>query len=505
VLLSSQFLEQNGTRCYCERCCAKFLIKKIGHFIEIESTEVEIIPMSNHELTFEKARKWYFLGTDAYNVIFTMTGRELKHLYDSKLVVVFIDCYDLISFLFPKDMLIHDDHYEWNRTLWSNVFDTLHGNDNLKICVSPPTCLELFHFLERKAYYVYKGTPTITNEDQRNWQVFLKKLTLNQYALSLTESLINQASKTVSDLLKLKELIIQRKVINASEVFDYSKPDWKAFVSIVSPKFDSQKAAEFLKQQRQGYLSRKKNGPPLDLYNLGLDSFSVNIDISNITQTIYIDSVCEDTKFTFTSHGIYLILCCHKERGFWKKDKEAPPVMNSLLPLFLSKALRQFPSYREATEFFIGTQFAFKNYLLEFSKLRRDYPDLQRYIEHPESLKYLAENKLRKPDAFQKAESYILDYCGYCLPGASGNIPSRIEIGPTGIKYKEDELLKFAKDEELKKKRGEEMLDAARRTFRELQIFSPEKVSEIYYPHDETTSQLLLKLSGYSFSDWENK
>jgi len=453
-------------------------------------------------LTFEEARRWYFLATDAYNVISTMTERELKNLYAGKLVVLFIDCYDLISFLFPKDMLIHDDHYEWNRALWNEVFETLHSNDNLKICVSPPTCLELFHFLERKAYYVYKGAPIITREDKKDWNQFWKKLLPNQYALSLTETLIDPASKKVPDLLKLKDLIIQRKVINASEVFDYSKRDWRGFVNIVSPKFDSRKAEEFLRRQRQEYLSRKQGEPPLDLYNLGLDTFSVNIDISNITQTIYIDSVSKDTRFTFTSHGIYLILCCHKQRGFWKLDKEDAPVMNSLLALFLSKALRRFPSFKEAMEFFVGTQFAFKNYLSEFSKLRRNYPDLQRYIEGPERLKHLAKNKIRKPVAFQKAESYILDYSGYCLPGISGTIPERIEIGPTGVKYKSDKLLEFARNEKLKKRRGEEILEATRRTFHELQIFNPEKVSQIYYPHDETTSQLLLKLSGYSFSDW---
>jgi hypothetical protein len=149
------------------------------------------------ELTFEEARRWYYFATDAYNVIRTMAARELKTLYDGSLVVVFIDCYDLISFLFPRDMLIHEDHYDWINTIWNQTFETLHGNDNLKICISPPSCLELFHFLSKKADYVYNGSPQITREDVRDSERFSRKLLSNQYALSLTKDLIDPVSKKI--------------------------------------------------------------------------------------------------------------------------------------------------------------------------------------------------------------------------------------------------------------------------------------------------------------------
>ncbi len=459
------------------------------------------------ELTYEEARKWYFFATDAYNVIRTMAERELKNQFEKNLVVLFIDCYDLISFLFPRGMLMYDEHYDWNRTLWNQTFETLHGNDNLKICVSPPSCLELFHFLERKAYYVYKGAPVITKEDEKNSTTFLRKLWANQYALSLTDVLLDKASKKVPHLLKLEDLIKKKKMINACEVFDYSKPDWQDFVKIVSAKFESQRAEEFLRKQRVQYLSQKKGRIPVDLGTVGVDQFSVNIDISNIAQTIYIDSLVKDTKFTFTSHGIYLILCCHRDRGYWKDEKEEAPVMNSLLALYLAKALREFRSYEEAHDFFLGAKFAFRNYLKEFIKLLRKNSELKDYIRNPDRVKIVGAKTLQKHDKFMNAELYLLEYCSDCFPGMPSMSPDNLEITATGAKYlkeyNEDEVLRFARDEEFRRARGEDMLKAAKETIGEVGIFTPDRVAEYYFPPGEVTSKLLLKLSGYSFHDWE--
>lgn len=454
------------------------------------------------ESTFEDARRWYYFATDAYNVIRTMAARELKNLYDGN-VVVFMDCYDLISFLFPRDMLIHEDHYDWINTIWNQTFETLHGNDNLKICISPPSCLELFHFLNKKADYVYRGAPYLSKEDERNSETFCRKLLANQYALSLTKNLIDPASNKIRYLNKLKDLIDQRKVVNASEVFDYSKkPDWKKFTKIVSSNFEPKKAENFLREHRQQYLSRKRGGPPVDLSTLGLDSFSVNTDISNISQTVYINALSKPTEsFTFTSHGVYLLLCCHKDGGSWRDKTKEAPVANSLLPLYLAKSLREHLSYDEALDFFSGAKFAFKNYLKEFKKFMS--PELEMYIRRPRSMKYNAKKKIRMPENFINAERYLTNYCSKCFPGAPLVSKDTIKIGPTGVKYDKDEILQFATDKELKKIRGVEILEATKKTIKDLGFYDPKKVAIDYYPPGEETSQLLLKLSGYSFSDWE--
>ena len=454
------------------------------------------------EISFEDARRWYFFATDSYNVIHTMVKRELKTLYGSNLTVLFIDCYDLISYLFPKNMLIHEEHYDWNRAIWDKTFDALHGYDNLKICVSPPSCLELFHFLDKKAHYVYEGAPKISYDDQKNSDLFYKKLLANQYAYSLTNTLVDRASKKVPQLQKLKNLINNNIVVNASDVFDYSKSNFGDIEKTVATKFEPKKAQQYLQNHRLQYLSHQKNAPPVDLTNLGLETFSVNIDMSNITQTIYLNSVSKNTRFTFTSHGVYLLLTCHRDRGYWKDDKTDAPVMNSLLALFLARTLREFESYQEAEEFFIGAQFAFKSYLREFKKQMDENLTFGAYMAKPKRMKHLAKNKLIKSKEFLNSETFIIQNCSVCFPEIPTTGEDKFEIGPTGIKYDKNDLVDFSKDEELRKERGHEILEASRSTISDLGIFSPEKVAGSYLPPDERTSNLLLKLKGYSFDDW---
>lgn len=453
------------------------------------------------ELSFKEARRWYFIALDAYNSIRTMVPRELKNMYEDNLLVMFIDCYDLISYLFPKDTLIHEDHYDWINAIWKQIFETLHGNDNLKICVSPPSSLELFHFLERKAYYVYNSAPKITKEDEQNRALFQSKLMKNQYAYSLTDTLFDQASKDVPGLRKLKTLLNQRKMINACDVFDYHEPNWKDCVKVVSRKFESTGAEKFLQKRRAYYLRYKRGELPIDLDDLGLDSFSVKIDISNIAQTIFINSKSPH-NFTFTSHGTYLILCCHRDSGYWKAKTEEAPVANALLGLYLAKSLRGFSSYEKASDFFLGAKFVFRNYLKEFSKNLTNNPGLRNFIYTP--TKKLARNTWNKSHEFIMAENYLFEYCDNCFPGVLADFRDSFKIGPTKVKqYSDDEVLQFAKDEEFKKSRGEAMLDVSRNAMKNTGFFSPEKVLNGYYPPTEETTRLLLKLEGYRFSDWE--
>jgi len=456
------------------------------------------------EFTYEQARREYFLAIDAYNVIQTMVERELRSVYESARVILFIDCYDLISYLFPRNMLARDEHYDWNKILWTTVFATLKDTDNLKICVSPPSALELFYFLKKKAQYIFEDSPNISDADLQDWKVFWRKLSLNMHAYSLTEELVDKASGKIRHLQKLKKLVEEGKIVNASNVFDYSRGDWNKILSSVAREFDMEGAAAFLREHRLRFLRKVRQEDPLSYLQTGLDTFSVDTDISNIVQTIYINQESKGfDRFSFISHGVYIILCTHRNVGFWKAKGQAP-VMNSLSALFLSAALRSFDNYQDAKEFYIGTQFAVRNYLSEFVVLLKNSSELENYIKAPLASKHLGDKKLEKTYNLKRAEDYISKYSGFLLPGASAAISTKTEIGPTGATVPE-EVLEFAKDKELRRKKGEELLAAARQSFIESGILSPDLVARVYYPPSDskTVNELLLSLSGYSFSDWD--
>src|SRR5574341_1188288 len=235
--------------------------------------------MPERELKYKDLRWRYFFATDVYNVIEKMVDRELRYLFDGEFIVNFMHCYDIIRYIFPSGLLYDEEHYNLINALWTEIFDTLHSSYNIKISFSPATCLELFHFLDRKAYTIYSA-PSVKKEDEKDWNRYWGLLLKNQHALTLIENLIDLNTKSIPYLKKLKDLIIGKKLISPTEVFDYSISNHKLYLKHVSTMFNIKKAEEILTKQRREYINRKKSTDQ-DIINLGLDSFLFFVDLSN--------------------------------------------------------------------------------------------------------------------------------------------------------------------------------------------------------------------------------
>ncbi|MEW5799810.1 MAG: hypothetical protein AB1728_12480, partial [Bacteroidota bacterium] len=386
------------------------------------------------------------------------------------------------------------------------TLSNISANDNLKITIPPPSALEFLYFLRQKGHIIYSA-PTIVKDDFKDMRSFMAKYKKNFHALSLTKNLLDPITKEVPQLKKLKALFKNKKITSASELFDYSNFDSKKFSRIVAPKFNAQGAFDFIKSKRKQYKLKIAQQGPEDLSHYGVDDFNVAVDISNICNTIYQNAVAsKDTIFSFLLHGMYPLLSVHPQNGFWKDRFSIAPAVHSIAGLLLSISLRSFKTYSEASEFFNGCIFAIKNYMREFQILLSNNLELREYISTPFNHINMSNTKIVKHDSLIEAEQYLTKYCHYCYPtNQAFPLQSPIDIGPTGLRYKFDEkdVVDFAQDEEGRKKHAEDILESTRQTFKDLNIFNPEHVDEGFQPPDQTTSKLLLALSGYSFKDWK--
>lgn len=466
--------------------------------------EIEATSEAGASVSFEEIRRWYFFATDAYNVLDRMLKRELRWVHEGKRVVLLIDCYDLIPYLFDQDVVFHEDHYEYTRGLWTEVFDALRPGDPLSICLSAPSALELFHFLDKKAEFVLHGVLPFGSEDAKRLdrlQSTLAKYRAAEYGLSLTDALIDPNSETIPQLGRLKELIRSGVVVGEERFFGNSPPGRKELNRVVGPIFNGDGAAKYLRKERHDYLAREKGEFTPDAKSLGLDTFSVNIDITNIEQTIYMDSTSKDELFTFTSHGMYLILCCHPSRGFWNPaDGSSAPVANSLLALFLVKSLRMYSdSYDDAEQFFSLMRGVLRVYLGELSRTIKSIGQLEAYIRNPRANSALAGKLITADRDLIQAESYFVDRC---LGQITGLRPKMVRIGLTGVPRESGSVMTFANDFEGRKNAHDEIAARAARSVTEMELLQPDQIVKTYEAPDERTTELLLKLEGYSLDDW---
>lgn len=453
-------------------------------------------------MLYSEVRRFYFLATDLHNAADRVLAHELDCLYEGKTVVVFIDCYDLIAFLFEEGKLTSDNHHDWIRRIWTETFRDLDASDNLKVTISPPTFLELSHYLERKAHYVYAGLPTVSRSDLKNWKTFFSKVLpiLDTYAE--TRQLVDEASGSVPHLALLRELMHEGKIVSANDIFDYSAADWKQYDRTVGRKFNSEGAANYLREKRSidgsGGIVRPSS-PEFE--------FAINVDVSNIAQTIFIsDTLQETTEIRLAAHGMWLLLCCRPDK-YWRDRSTEPPVINSWLALLLVRALRNFSTKDDAREYFSSVKTTARNFLTDLVAFIESDDGLSKYIHLPESRSDLANAELELPRRLEVIYEYLFEIAhNLCLPDPVEE-PTSIRVGVTGPRRRDtrrerEEAMEFLIDKEKQKEYAESVLGAIRNSLEETTVLRREEVTNLYYPPGEVATETLLKLDGYSLSDW---
>jgi hypothetical protein len=444
-------------------------------------------------MTLEEAERAYFFAADASDMLRRLVAKELRRMFDGELVVVFVDSYDLISFVFSRDLLVIDKHYAWNKALWTEVFRLIQPLDNLRITLSPPSCLEVFHILEKKALRVARGVPSITDEDAKDFKVFFSKLRKHNHAYAQTEQLIDMEKGEIRQFEIISTLIKQRKFVPADQLFSYKDVDWNNYVKIVGRLFDDYKARRYLMEQRSSYRDELRKDPATreHLTSLGLDDFTILVDTHNIAQTAYFDYISEDKTCMLSGHGVFLLTCCDSDLGTWKAERADNPVKNSMATLFLARAKRRFSQLSEAVDYFKGAQFVAEAYAKELLKTE----GISEFIaSKAEVRKKHRRRRVQKSRKLIGLESALREDCELVtLPAPVDEEPAHAEPEVT------EEVLRFARSEEKRLERAEVVLDASRKSMP--QIFKPEQ-QELFLPVDDRTRELLLKLQGHRLSDF---
>ena len=438
----------------------------------------------------------YFFAIDAFNVIDNICDIELKAVFSGKPVIIFIDCYDLIDYMFEKDQLLLDKHYDQINSLWNEVFSLIRPDDPIKIAISPPTALELFHFLQGKANFIHKRMPKIVSGTDMNLDTYFSKVKMALLALSFTEDLVDEAKGQIPQFEKLHTLISQGKLVSANTVFDYNEINKGSFLSTVSKLYDREGAYRFLMSQRQSYRTsmKKDKGQQESFLNLGLDNFTVLTDINNIAQTIFIDQSDSDKIYKLNSHGIFTLLCCNKQLGTWRGPERNEPVRNSLAALYLTRALRSSNSYNDAADFLRAAKGALRNYLTELIRL----PAVRQYIDSSQKTREArAFETVEKSRGFTHVEYSLKEYYGDIFLQRQPRAKSKTDISLT----RAQEAAEFSRDKTARKKRADKIRKAATVSVTKIVDFT-QISEEIFVPPDDHTKKLLLSLKGYSTSQW---
>jgi len=459
-------------------------------------------------LTFEEARKLRFLRLDTYNALKSIEHKELESVYSGKSCVFFIDVYDLVSHFFPNGLLFNNEHAPMMKLLFTETFLELKPEDPIKISITPASFLELFYLLERKAFKIW-SKPPINDKDLKilhsEPQLKLEKA-LRPYMndLSVTDNLLESSDiprlKYIDDIIKL---IKQKKIINSSEAYDYMSGSWDTFYSYSPQVFNATNARETLTGLREKYKSywNKYPGTQEDItyIDIGLDKFSIEVDLTNIRQTAYINSVSKNTNYSVISHGINLLKATSMN---WLGDTKDIPIKHSMISLLLPRILHSQRTLNDAKAVLHEVCRAMYHFLSEMHRiLRKGNREFWSYATEPKSYPHLAAKEIEGSDELLFLDEYIQRYCAIALLNSKKEYKTKLDIGITKISPGRDKVIEYARDEKKIKETGERLLEGGRRALKKL--FDADSVLDIYLPPDEVTTELLAKYKGgYSFGDF---
>lgn len=456
-------------------------------------------------LTFEEARKLRFLRIDAYNALKSIEHREIESLYSGKSCVLFIDIYDLVSHFFPNGLLFYNEHAPMMKLLFTEAFLELKPEDPIKISITPASFLEFFYLLERKAFKIW-SKPPIKKEDLQSvhserelgrvLRPYMNDLTVTD---NLLESTDVPRLKYIEDIMKL---IKQKKIINSSEAYNYMLGSWDKFYSYASLVFNAKNAREVLTDLREAYKRHwnKYPGTQKDMtyIDIGLDDFSISVDLTNIRQTAYISSVAKNTDYSLISHGINLLKAASMN---WLGDQKDIPIKHSMVALLLPRILHSQRTLNDAKAVLHEVCQAIYHFLGEMHRILGKNKEFWDYVNRPKKYQYLAAKEIEESDELLFIDEYIQKYCAIALLNSKKEYKTKLDIGITKVSLKRDKVLEYARDEKKIKQMGEKLLEGGRKALK--QLFDAESVLDIYYPPDEVTTELLAKYKGgYSFGDF---
>jgi len=456
-------------------------------------------------LTFEEARKLRFLRVDTYNALKSVEQREIESLYSGKSCVLFIDTYDLISHFFPNGLLFYNEHAPMMKLLFTEAFLELKPEDPIKISITPTSFLEFFYLLERTAFKIW-SKPPIKKEDLQilHSESELERV-LRPYMndLAVTDNLLESSDvprlKYIEDIMKL---IKQKKIINSSEAYNYMSGSWDKFYSYTTLVFDAISARKVLTTLRERYKNYWHKYPDtqedMTYIDMGLDDFSISVDLTNVRQTAYINSVAENTDYSLISHGINLLKATSMN---WIGDQNDIPVKHSIIALLLPRILHSQRTLNDAKAVLHEVCQAIYHFLEEMHRILKENEEFWSYVNKPKKYQDLAAKEIERSDELLFIDQYIQKYCAIALLNSKKEYKTKLDIGITKVSPERDKIIEYARDEKKIKQMGEKLLEGGRKALK--QLFDAESVLDIYYPPDEVTMELLAKYKGgYSFGDF---
>jgi len=339
-------------------------------------------------VTFNELRNEYWEISRLKEVIINIKVSYLPLLKEGKMPIISLDCYDLLDWLFPPGITFHDSHYLPVHNLWRTVEDNLGEHSNIKLCIPPPSALEMFHILKEKM--IDDNAEILPTDDNYNYKDYSKKIIKKYSSIKrITESLTNY--KYVDHLIRL---LNNKKIITYDSIIKTSNIDRIEYDRIVGKYIDFDKG--------KSYLVSKKNEMRSGV-NDTFSDISAESDLFNLMDNVFVNEqlLKTDDKFVImTSHGLFTL---HSWKISMKAKTQFKQSEHSLVALLLTKTLKNIGDLHNFEKFIEELIFLCDRYIGDLER----YPQIYSYFH--EEKKYQANDKINMNDSTMTKISYWQD------------------------------------------------------------------------------------------------
>lgn len=455
------------------------------------------------EFTFQDFRKDYYLKLDMCNALKSV--EDNIHIIDEgNTCIIFIDAYDIMSFVFPPGLLFNDPHAPMNKFIYEEIFEEVQPEDPIKFSMTPASCLELFYILDKNAFNVFKRIPLKHHEIEKIRSIKNEeelKAILQPYRndLIITKSLLDESGKSeLNHIDKLLKLMSQNKMFNSNEIFNFSKGDIFEYDAYSASLVDSNGARIKLSRSRKEYkiYFPKYKVEELSALDLGLEDFSIEIDISSMRTTTFLNR-SKDKIYRYITNGFNFLIVF---ADTWKGKKKDLPISNAYFAFFLSRFLHAFKTSKEAEKEIYRITKCYNEYFREIEKIKQENEDFLKYFYRPKENGRVKNKIIETGKRLDILNEYLSNFCGIVHLNSKRRKLRKIEISTSSTGITDMEVFEYARDEEKMKALGEKLRKFSTESLRSL--INLDEVSRFYFPPDEVTSNLILRTKGYSYNDF---